>query len=131
MESSDKLPFIISLGSNLPSSEANANLDRAEVFLKELFKNDIVFSSHYESPGVGSGKGKTYLNSVAKGYTNFDFSFIRSTLKDFEKSLGRSQETKSKGIVPIDLDLLTLGDDIFKERDLSQDYVVRGLQEIK
>ena len=53
MESSDKLPFIISLGSNLPSSEANANLDRAEVFLKELFNNDIVFSSHYESAGVG------------------------------------------------------------------------------
>ena len=122
--------FIISLGSNLCPSEAESNLSKAEIFLSGLFEADIVFSSHYPTPGVGSGKGKTYLNAVALGHTSLSAEAIRTSLKDFELRTGRTPEVRALGIVPIDLDLLMLGDNVFKPKDLSQSYVLRGLNEL-
>ena len=122
--------FIISLGSNLCPYEAESNLTKAEIFLSELFAADIIFSSHYPTPGVGSGKGKTYLNAVAVGHTSLTAEAIRTSLKDFELRTGRIPEVMALGIVPIDLDLLMLGDNVFKPKDLSQSYVLRGLNEL-
>ena len=122
--------FIISLGSNLCPSEAESNLSKAEIFLSGLFAADIIFSSHYSTPGVGSGEGKTYLNAVAVGHTSLTAEAIRTSLKDFELRTGRTPEVRALGIVPIDLDLLLLGDNVFKPKDLSQSYVLRGLNEL-
>ena len=122
--------FIISLGSNLCPSEAESNLSKAEIFLSGLFAADIIFSSHYSTPGVGSGEGKTYLNAVAIGHTSLSAEAIRTSLKDFELRTGRTPEVRALGIVPIDLDLLMLGDNVFKSKDLSQSYVLRGLNEL-
>ena len=122
--------FIISLGSNLCPSEAESNLSKAEIFLSGLFAADIIFSSHYSTPGVGSGEGKTYLNAVALGHTSLSAEAIRASLKDFELRTGRTPEVRALGIVPIDLDLLMLGDNVFKPKDLSQSYVLRGLNEL-
>lgn len=122
--------FIISLGSNLCPSEAESNLSKAEIFLSGLFAADIIFSSHYSTPGVGSGEGKTYLNAVAVGHTSLTAEAIRTSLKDFELRTGRTPEVRALGIVPIDLDLLMLGDNVFKPKDLSQSYVLRGLNEL-
>ena len=122
--------FIISLGSNLCPSEAESNLSKAEIFLSGLFAADIIFSSHYSTPGVGSGEGKTYLNAVALGHTSLSAEAIRTSLKDFELRTGRTPEVKALGIVPIDLDLISLGDTVFKPKDLSQSYVLRGLNEL-
>lgn len=122
--------FIISLGSNLCHSEAESNLSKAEIFLSGLFAADIIFSSHYSTPGVGSGEGKTYLNAVAIGHTTLSAEAIRTSLKDFELRTGRTSEVRALGIVPIDLDLLMLGDNVFKPKDLSQSYVLRGLNEL-
>lgn len=122
--------FIISLGSNLCPSEAESNLYKAEIFLSGLFAADIIFSSHYSTPGVGSGEGKTYLNAVAIGHTSLSAEAIRTSLKDFELLSGRTPEVRALGIVPIDLDLLSLGDTVFKPKDLSQSYVLRGLNEL-
>ena len=122
--------FIISLGSNLCPSEAESNLSKAEIFLSGLFAADIIFSSHYSTPGVGSGEGKTYLNAVALGHTSLSAEAIRTSLKNFELRTGRTPEVRALGIVPIDLDLLMLGDNVFKPKDLSQSYVLRGLNEL-
>ena len=122
--------FIISLGSNLCPSEAESNLSKAEIFLSGLFAADIIFSSHYSTPGVGSGEGKTYLNAVALGHTSLSAEAIRTSLKDFELRTGRTPEVRALGMVPIDLDLLMLGDNVFKPKDLSQSYVLRGLNEL-
>ena len=122
--------FIISLGSNLCPSEAESNLSKAEIFLSGLFAADIIFSSHYSTPGVGSGEGKTYLNAVAIGHTSLSAEAIRTSLKDFELRTGRTPEVRALGIVPIDLDLLMLGDNVFKPKDLSQSYVLCGLDEL-
>lgn len=124
------LPFVISLGSNLCPVEAEAKLNKAEIFLSKLFGNDIRFSKHYQTAGVGSGAGKVYTNSVVIGDTELSHSEITQSLKAFELSEGRNNETRIKGIVPIDVDLLVLGDIIYKPKDLQQSYVTQGLEEL-
>lgn len=131
MQDSTSKLFIISLGSNLGYSEAEDNLLKAEFFLRSLLGPEIQFSSHYQTDGVGSGFGKKYLNSVCIGYTDLTFLQIKSELKQFELDCGRSLETRNRGIVPIDLDLLQLGDEVYKQKDLKKDFVTRGLKEIK
>lgn len=128
---SDTHPFIISLGSNLCYDQAESNLTKAETFLRELFASDIRFSSHYSTPGVGSGEGQTYINAVAIGHTSVSADEIRASLKLFELSLGRTPEAKLQGIVPIDLDLLSLGDIVFKAKDFAQQYVLYGLNQLR
>lgn len=124
-------PFIISLGSNLPFEEAHSNITKAESYLFDFFEGQISFSAHYETEGVGSGVGKMYVNSVARGNTSLSADDIRQALKEYERNMGRTPEAKAQGIVPIDLDLLSYGDIILKSKDLQQEYVLRGLRELE
>ncbi len=124
------MKFIISIGTNLCLVEALLNLNKAEILLIDLFHGDVQFSHHYETDGVGSGVGKKYYNEVAIGETELSYLEIRDKLKHFESDLGRSIESKKQGIVPIDLDLIKLGDSIFKPNDLEQDYVKIGLEKL-
>ena len=123
--------FIISLGSNLSFEEAHSNITKAESYLFDFFEGQISFSAHYETEGIGSGVGKMYVNSVAKGQTSLAADDIRQALKEYERNMGRTPETKAQGIVPIDLDLLSHGDIILKSKDLQQEYVLRGLRELE
>lgn len=72
-----------------------------------------------------------YVNSVAKGQTSLAADDIRRELKEYERNMGRTPEAKAQGIVPIDLDLLTIGNIILKPKDLQQEYVLRGLRELE
>lgn len=72
-----------------------------------------------------------YVNSVAKGNTSLSADGIRQALKEYERNMGRTPEAKAQGIVPIDLDLLTIGNIILKPKDLQQEYVLRGLGELE
>mgnify|MGYP003291266054 CR=1 FL=1 len=122
------MKFIISIGTNLCHVEALLNLNKAEILLNDLFHGDAKFSHYYETEGVGSGVGKKYYNEVAIGETDLSYIEIRNKLKQIESDLGRTIETKKQGIVPIDLDLIKLGDIIYKVKDLEQEYVKIGLE---
>ena len=119
--------FVLSLGSNLDSAEAHEMLSKAESFLYEYFNGNISFSPHYETKGIGNGEGKMYVNSVAKGMSSHKYDDIKKILKEYEISVGRTADTKARGVVPIDLDLLSLGEEIYKPKDFLQDYVKIGL----
>ena len=122
------MKFIISIGTNLCHVDAVKNLNKTEILLYNLFQGNVQFSHYYETDGVGSGEGKKYYNEVAIGETELSYSEIRNELKQFESDLGRTIEIKKQGIVPIDLDLIKLGDSIYKAKDLEQEYVKIGLK---
>lgn len=122
------MKFIISIGTNLCHVEALIKLNKAEFLINRLFHGNVQFSHYYETDGVGSGEGKKYINEVAIGETELSYLDIRNELKQFESDLGRTIETKKQGIVPIDLDLIKLGDSIYKAKDLEQEYVKIGLK---
>lgn len=123
------VPCIISIGSNLAEEEAKQNVVTAQNFLRSKF-DSIIFSSIYQTPGEGKGHGQIYSNCIARAYTSISKEDIIKSFKDLESSLGRTAETKRRGIVSMDLDLLSYGEEILKPRDFEMNYSKQGLSEL-
>jgi 2-amino-4-hydroxy-6-hydroxymethyldihydropteridine diphosphokinase len=126
-------PALIGVGSN---SDADANLRDALGRLRAV--GDVVaVSTVYESPAIGQD-GPPYLNAVVRVDTCLPAAEIRRTLKAIEADMGRTDDAKATGRVPIDLDLCLLGLQVIRNRDasipdpslLSREYLARGCAEL-
>lgn len=113
---------IICLGSNY---KAETNLSLAEKELSSYFP-DIHFGHHVPTAPEGESLPPDtpyYINVAASFTTAFTIEKIKQLFKDIEKRCGRTPESKSSGIIPLDIDLLTYGSIILKPHDLSTEYV--------
>jgi 2-amino-4-hydroxy-6-hydroxymethyldihydropteridine diphosphokinase len=75
-----------------------------------------------------------FLNRVAVAFTSEEPDRLVAAFKQTERTLGRTTNGKSEGIIPIDIDLLQWNDLILKPEDLQREYVkagIRFLQEVE
>lgn len=114
---------IISLGSN---QEKEKNIEMANQLLDSHF-DSIHFSEavytqpfHMENPAL-------FLNQVAIAFTSENPDQIVDAFKQMERQLGRKPEDKSKGNIPIDIDLLQWNDEILKPSDFHRPYIQSAL----
>jgi 2-amino-4-hydroxy-6-hydroxymethyldihydropteridine diphosphokinase len=126
-------PALIGIGSN---TDAERNLRDALARLSSV--GDVVaVSTVYESPAIGQN-GPHYLNAVVRVDTCLPAAEIRRMLKAIEADMGRTDDAKAAGRVPIDLDLCLLGPQVIRNRDasipdpalLSREYLARGCAEV-
>lgn len=102
----------------------------AEERLRGLFPA-IRFSSSLRSPACGMPDGTAdYVNAVAVCNTMLPYEELVKQLKTLEREQGRSSELKSKGIVPLDIDVLQYGTEKYKPADWQRDYNKLLLKEI-
>jgi len=102
------IPVFLSLGSNQNPME---NLANAKEKLKKAVKSRQ-FSSIYITEDVKGNKNSSqFYNQVAEIDVNIPFSELRLKLKSIEGNLGREPGNKKE--VPLDLDILTYGNDVF------------------
>lgn len=87
----------------------------------------IRFGHEMETEAIGSGFLSPFCNQVAQMHTSLSAEEVRTVLKQIEKEHGRLPEDKSKGIVKLDIDLLTYDNQILKPQDLEKDFVRQGL----
>ena len=71
----------------------------------------------------------SYLNQLAIAHTPLTADELTQHLKALERSLGRTPEMRSRGIVPIDLDLLLFNHRRYHERDWQRSYVKRLMED--
>ena len=64
-----------------------------------------------------------FLNQVAVAGTNASLEEVRRAVKAMEKRLGRMSDSKQKGKIPIDIDLLLWNGTILKPADWEKEYV--------
>ena len=128
MKNSSSNQFVISVGSNIDKKENIIN--RVIAHLDTIFAR-LISSSIYTTDAL-NGKDAPYSNCVV-AYLTDDLSSedIVSTLKQVERVFGRTPELKSRGIVPIDLDLVIYKGFILRERDFNYDYFQIGWNEIR
>lgn len=110
---------IISLGSNR-NSEANIAL--ADDLLCNYFIS-VYFSDIVYTEPIGEIQNGLFLNQVAIAYTPECPEEINKAFKQMESRLGRTPESKGRGDIPIDIDLLRWNDRILKPDDLQREYV--------
>lgn len=118
--------FVLSLGSN--SDDRQSQMDLAFSHLKSVF-DDVESSAIYETEAL-NGKDAPYLNSVIVGYTNMGYDETVDYMKQWEKNCGRTSESKLKGIIPIDLDVVVWNDVIVREKDFIMPYFTRGYMQL-
>ena len=91
---------------------------------------NLSVSSAYSTPAL-NGKDNDYLNAVAEGYVECDFETLKAQMKDYERSSGRTPESKLMGVVPIDIDIVMWNDEVVKAGDYEQSYFKIGWNELK
>ena len=110
---------ILCLGSN---TDCEANLKSAVSLLRGYF-GTIRFSEAAYTEPVGLPGSGLFLNQVAVAGTEASQEEVERALKDMEKRLGRMPDSKQKGQIPIDIDLLFWNGTILKPADWEKEYV--------
>ncbi|MFA5045810.1 MAG: 2-amino-4-hydroxy-6-hydroxymethyldihydropteridine diphosphokinase [Paludibacter sp.] len=118
---------LVMLGSN---SNAEENLSQAYKKLESRF--DIIKQS---SILITKPFGKQYIhdfhNMALKLYTNENFDETRAIFKSIEKEHGRTSESKTSGIIPIDIDLIFWNDAIVHQDYGRFEFVRKCIDEVK
>ena len=120
--------FIICLGSN--HSEGNDIIKRCLLMIGEYISIKRI-SDIYPSSSLNlKGERENYYNCVFEGFTNLELSFLEKKFKIIELLLGRDDEARKKGIVPIDIDIIILNMAIIRDKDYRSQYFQKGYKQI-
>ena len=119
---------LLSLGSNLAWDEAVRMLEGVRAPLTLLCPG-MRFSSIYATAAEGHSTG-TYANCMAVAETPTDLATLEQACKRLEAELGRTDETRRRGLVPIDIDVVRYGDTVVRPTNFAHTYMRRGLEEL-
>lgn len=118
---------ILGIGSNYPDAYI-----RVEECCKRI--NDMVefatFSSIYQTEAVGVKPAPPYHNCIALIESSISYDKLKTLFKDMELKAGRNPQDKEKGLVVIDIDIVTWNNDVIKPTDMERSYMKIGLEEL-
>lgn len=106
----EKTRCTLCLGSN---TEAETNLEKARAMLAGLLP-DIRWEEARWTEPVDFPYPALFLNQLATFCTDMTRDRLRQCFKTIERQCGRLPEDKAQGIVRMDIDLLTYGDEQLK-----------------
>lgn len=114
----DRTEVVILVGSNHGSRESivEAVMLRLSEML-DCFRR----SPAMETPDA-VGEAAPYLNAVCSGFTDCPLERFTVLTKSLEKEWGRTAESKSAGLVEIDIDVVMWGGVVLRPGDVSNDY---------
>lgn len=110
---------LISIGSN---KDRERNLCACRQMLDRMYK-DIKYSLTSVTIPYGENYKSDFLNQLVIIYTDQTKEEINSTLKLFEKELGRQVTDKITGNVVIDIDLIIWNNEILRPEDMKRSYI--------
>lgn len=117
---------VIGVGSNCGDREKSVKdaLKWLQTILMQTENSDI-----YETP-CALKAGKPYMNAVIKGFFQGDAFELDEMLKDKERQMGRNSESRARGDVPIDMDIVVCDGNVFKEWDFRQKFFRIGYSQL-
>lgn len=122
---------VFGLGSNCGDRRGNI-LKAAGLLTEKIGKGNISnidISDIYQTPDTQGGL-RPYMNAVIKISSSLDTSDLESIAKDIELSLGRNQEARNRGDVPVDIDLVIFESKILRPRDFNASFFRIGYQKV-
>lgn len=113
---------VLSLGSNIGNREGNVN--ETIVLLSSLFPG-LESSGIYETPEI-HGVGAPYMNAVVRCRMNHEYDEFCSWAKEVERRRGRNSETRMRGEVPIDIDVVIWDGEVMRPADFAREFFQIG-----
>lgn len=114
--------LVISLGSNC--GDRTKNVREAANWIARLLQ-DTRCSDIYETPEI-HGIGDPYMNAVIIGESSDDYDALNSSFKQYEILAGRDAGARSRGEVPIDIDIVIWNDNLLRNSDYSANFFQIG-----
>lgn len=114
-------PVKVVLGLGANHGDRYATLNRAMTSLSQVLEN-FRCSNFYETPAIGKNSTGTYLNAVVSADTTLSMQDLDALLKQLEIEAGRDELARSRGEVPLDLDIVVYADTIVRPRDYAQSF---------
>lgn len=123
---------IISLASN---SNQEENLSEARSRLGQILSDCSYTRSLWTKPYKASADSSfaseqkpadnesLYINQLLYARTTLGVEVLQEALKDIEQTMGRNEENRRKGIVPIDLDLMAYDKERYHLNDWQRPYI--------
>ena len=92
-----------------------------------LLLSDVYPNLAYSGTSITKPYGKRYkydfLNRLAILSTNQSQEEVKSTLKNIEKLIGRTDMDKESGLIKIDIDLVIWNNELLKPEDMKRSYI--------
>ncbi len=108
----------LSIGSNMPP-----RLRRLDTALSALASVvGIVDSSAAVESDDHSGRGPAYLNMAVRCTTDMSLDDLQRALRDLEKKLGRRPDSKERGMMPVDIDIVEYDGRVVSPDDFDRHY---------
>lgn len=117
--------YILSFGSNSPDKALMMERLRQWAAAFDGAELSAVYSTE---PWSGHGAG--YLNMVARVSSPLEPEQMQLAGKELERSLGRTPEKKSAGVVPADVDVMWCDGLILRPDEWLRPYFARGLAQL-
>lgn len=114
--------YLLSIGSNSP--DGAALMARAERWLATNF-TDITSSGIYRSQALNRASAD-YYNMVARGDSPLSVTEVTALGKAFERECGRTPESKLRGCVEMDIDVIAADRTILRPEEFTRGYFRRG-----
>lgn len=112
---------IISLASNFQHEQ---HLRQARQILNQMLLHPRYTPQLWtEAVGKNCDKDQRYLNQLVTASTDMSCTELETFLKETEIHLGRTEQLRQKGLVPIDLDLMLYDRQRHHECDWSRSYM--------
>lgn len=118
--------YLLSIGSNCPS--AAAMMARAEEWLRANF-TEVRSSGIYSSKALNAAS-PDYLNLVARAESPLPADRVIALGKAFEAECGRTPQSKLRGSIEMDVDVIAAGSELLRPTELSRPYFIAGLNKI-
>lgn len=113
----------------------NTNPERQMREVKELLKNEFIgmrFTEVLTSAAYGMAEtAAPYTNLMADGVTNMTRDELVKRLKDIEEEAGNKKELREKGVVMMDIDLMSFNNQRYHDKDWGRPYVRTLLDMLK
>lgn len=124
MDNSDQI-LLLSLGTN---NEQVKHMNDAQKYINQVFTK-VRYSKCIWTAPIGCGTN-LYLNCLAVTSTALSYDKVEEITKDIERRMGRLPKDKREHRVPIDIDILQLGQTIYHDKDWQRHYVKQLLSDI-
>lgn len=123
------LKVVIGLGANC--GNRRKSVAKAIEWLRSML-SDTEASEIYETPPYGHA-GAPYMNAVVIGiHTRGDsLGDFECECKRYEIEYGRDELARSRNLVPIDIDIVMVGDEILRPADFSRSFFQIGYKQLK
>ena len=117
---------VLSLGSNC-GDRRNAVSEAIEWLKTQL--SGVVSSDIYETLPVGHN-GSCYMNAVVGGCFDGEVTTLEGLCKAYEAEHGRDSEARMNSKVPIDIDIVIVGDKVVRQRDFRCNFFQIGFSSL-